>query len=57
MTLFGWFLIAWWVVGLVTQVLLIGKPRHPLSAQTVAAQIVLTLALIVGALWVGTGSL
>ncbi len=56
MTWFGWTLIALQLVSLVLSAAIVGKPRQPLTAGTFAGMTAVTLFIVAGALFVGTGS-
>lgn len=50
MTPFDWFLIVLWLVSALANILVVGRPRDPMTPGTAAASTVVALALIAGLL-------
>lgn len=48
---FDWFLLAWWLFGILMLVSTIGKPRKPLEPSVAVCTILITVGLMVGLLW------
>ena len=51
MSAFDWFLIGWWLFGVLVLVTQIGKPKKPTTPEFAAVYIVIVGALIIGLLW------
>lgn len=57
MTWFGWTLIAIQVIGTLSQIALIGRPRTPYTPMGALVSVSIGALLVFGVLYVGTGTL